>query len=65
MFAISESLAMKTTSLIPIIIQAPLSFSLSILFIAVFDKIIFKTKLTKTVILQLILSIACSVLFAL
>ena len=43
MFAISESLAMKTTSLIPIIIQAPLSFSLSILFIAVFDKIIFKT----------------------
>ena len=64
-FIISEFCAITTTSLLPIVIQAPLSFSISVIIVAIVDYLIYKQKLTKIQFIQMGLAIVCAVCFAL
>lgn len=64
-FALGEMLSLKTTGLIPIVIMAPVSFSLSLILITLFDRVVYKEKITVAVAIQLALAVICSILFAL
>ena len=64
-FIISEFCAITTTSLLPIVIQAPLSFAISVITVAIVDYLIYKQKLTKIQFIQMGLAIVCAVCFAL
>ena len=61
----SEFFAITTTSLLPIVIQAPLSFAVSVIIVAIVDYLIYKQKLTKIQLIQMGLAIVCAVCFAL
>lgn len=61
----SEFCAITTTSLLPIVIQAPLSFAVSVIIVAIVDYLIYKQKLTKIQLVQMGLAIVCAVCFAL
>lgn len=61
----SEFCAITTTSLLPIVIQAPLSFAISVIIVAIVDYLIYKQKLTKIQFVQMGLAIICAVCFAL
>ena len=64
-FSICEFCALTTTSLLPIVIQAPLSFAMNVVIVAVVDYLIYKQKLTKVQIIQIVLAIISGVCFAL
>lgn len=61
----SDLLALLCTSLIPIVIQAPLSFSISIVVLTIFDFIIYKERPSKSNMIQMILAVICNIFFAL
>lgn len=61
----SDYLSLICTSLIPIVIQAPLSFSISMIILILFDFIIYKEKPSRINFIQVILAVICTVCFAL
>ena len=61
----AEFCALTTTSLLPIVIQAPLSFAVNVVIVAIVDRLIYKQNLSKIQLLQIALAIICGVLFAL
>lgn len=65
MFFGAEFCALTTTSLLPIVIQAPLSFAVNVVIVAIVDRLIYKQNLSKIQLLQIVLAIICGVLFAL
>lgn len=64
-FAAGELLALINTTKIPIIVQAPLSFTVSLVLVALMDKLFYKSKTSVVEWLQFVLSITCSIFFAL
>lgn len=62
-FYLSDSFSMKCTALIPLTIQAPLSFCLPILCTAALEYFIYRQKLEKYDLLQIVFAIFCSVCF--
>ena len=64
-FFLSEFFSLETTSLLPIVIQAPLSFAVSVIIVALADYLIYKQKLTKIQLIQIGLAIVSGVCFAL
>ena len=62
---VSNLLAVLCTTLLPIVVQAPLSFSISMIVLMLFDFLIYKEKPTKINALQIALAVACNVFFAL
>jgi len=63
-FMLSEFCSLLNTSVLPIVIQAPLSFAINIISVAIVDFIFFKQKLTKAQTVQIALSFVVGVLFA-
>ena len=55
-----EALSIKTTSILPVSIQSPLSFALSLIAVTVLDCIVYKVRLKSSQIMQM----ACAVLVA-
>ncbi|MBO5754514.1 MAG: hypothetical protein J6R89_00495 [Clostridia bacterium] len=51
--------------MIPIIIQAPLSFAIPAIILTTSEALIYKTPVTKRMIVELVLSLACTLLFVL
>lgn len=64
-FFLSEFFSLETTSLLPIVIQAPLSFAVSVIIVALADYLIYKQKMTKLEWLQIALAVVSGVFFAL
>ena len=64
-FMLAEFFSLTTTSILPIVIQAPLSFAVEVVIVALFDFLVYKQKLTKIQIAQIILAIVSGVCFAL
>lgn len=64
-FVLGEVLSIKCTEMIPVIIQAPLSFAFEVLVLTAMDYLAFKEKLSKVNVYQVILAVASGVLFAL
>ena len=62
-FFLSDSFSMKCTALIPLTIQAPLSFCLPILCTAGLEYLIYRQKLGKHDLLQILCAIGCSICF--
>ena len=61
----AEFFALTTTSILPIVIQAPLSFAMNVVIVAIADYLIYKQKLTKLEWLQIALAVVSGVFFAL
>ena len=61
----SEFLSIMTTTILPIVIQAPLTFAMNVVIVAIVDYLIYKQKLTKIQIIQIALAIISGVCFAL
>lgn len=64
-FFLSEFFALTTTSLLPIVIQAPLSFAMNVVTVAIADYVIYKQKLTKVQLVQMALAIISGICFVL
>lgn len=64
-FTVSEFCSLTTTSILPIVIQAPLSFAVNLVVVAVADYLIYRQRLTKMQIIQVTLAILSGVCFAL
>ena len=62
-FCVSEVLALNSVERLPLIIQAPLSFGFQILIVAAIDYLIYREKLSKIQVLQVLLAIATCVCF--
>lgn len=62
---LSEVSSYNCTSLIPIIVQAPLSFTIEILLTGVADYVMFKAVPDKIQVAQMVLAVICSVCFVL
>ncbi len=63
LFFVSEILALKCTGLIPLIIQAPVTFSIPIIVTAVIDYAVYKVKPEKGNIIQMIFAFLCCISF--
>lgn len=61
----SEFFGLTVTTLLPIVIQAPLSFAMVVVLVAIVDYFVYKVKPTKIQIGQMILAVISAVLFAL
>ncbi len=64
LFFSSDLLGMKCVGMIPLTVQATMKFCMPIITTAVLDRIFYKTKLTKTNVLQMILAFLCCICFA-
>lgn len=64
-FVFAEFCALTTTSILPIIIQAPLSFAINVITVAIVDYFVYKQKLTKIQLLQIALALISGICFAL
>lgn len=64
-FSMAEFCSLTTTSLLPIVIQAPLSFAMNVVIVAIVDYLIYKQKLTKIQVIQIGLAILSGIGFAL
>ena len=64
-FFISEFCALTTTSILPIVIQAPLSFAMNVVLVALVDYLLYKQKLTKIQFIQIGLAIVSGICFVL
>ena len=64
-FFFAEFCALKTTSILPIAIQAPLSFAMNVVIVAIVDYLIYKQKLTRVQFIQIGLAITSGVFFSL
>lgn len=65
LFLFAEFTAIKTTVVLPIVVQAPLKFAVQVIIIAIADFLLFKQKITKIQFVQIGLAIVSGVLFAL
>ena len=65
LFLFSEFLAIKTTVVLPIVVQAPLKFVVQVIIIAIADYLLFKQKITKIQFVQMGLAFIGAVLFVL
>ena len=63
-FFAAEFCSLTTTSLLPIVVQAPLSFAMDVIIVATVDYLIYKQKLTKIQLLQIGLAILSGGCFA-
>lgn len=63
LFFSSDLLGMKCIGMIPLIVQATMNFCIPIITTAVLDSMFYKTKLTKTNILQMLLAFLCCICF--
>ena len=63
-FFFAEFCALTTTTILPIVIQAPLSFAIGVIIVAIVDYVIYKQKLTKIQLIQIGLALASAVLFS-
>lgn len=64
-FFLSEFCALTTTSILPIVIQAPLSFAMNVVMVAIVDYLLYKQKLTKIQLIQIGLAIISGICFVL
>ena len=64
MFCCSEFLSITTTTVLPIIVQAPLIFAINVIIVAIADYVIYKQKLTKMQLIQIALALASGICFA-
>ena len=64
-FFAAEFCSLTTTSLLPIVVQAPLSFAVEVIIVATVDYLIYKQKLTKIQLFQIVLAVLSGVCFAL
>lgn len=64
-FTVNEFCALTATSILPIVIQAPLSFAVNLVVVAVADYFIYRQKLTGIQLVQVALAILSGVCFAL
>ena len=64
-FLIAELMSLANTTMIPIIIHAPLSFAIPVVILTVAESIIYKMPVTKSMIFKIFLALAGSVLFVL
>ena len=64
-FFCSEFCALTTTSILPIVIQAPLGFAMNVVIVAIADYLIYRQKLTKMQLIQIAIAILSGVCFAL
>ena len=64
-FFFAEFCALRTTSILPIVIQAPLSFAMNVVIVAIVDYLVYKQKLTIVQFVQIGLAITSGVFFAL
>ena len=62
-FCASEVLCLYSVERLPLIVQAPLTFAIQILIVAAIDYLIYREKLPKIQILQIVLAIASSICF--
>ena len=60
----SEVMALINTTQLPIIVQAPLSFAIPVVILTVVERIVYKTPITKSVIVKLALCLGCCTLLA-
>ncbi len=65
LFGGGEISSLFCTGFIPIVVQAPLSFVIQLLLLTVFDYFIFKAKITKINLIQMLLAVVASIMFAL
>ncbi len=63
LFLGSEVIALKCAGLIPLIMQAPISFCIPIITTAAMDYIVYKTKLNKSGVLQIVFACLCCACF--
>jgi hypothetical protein len=61
----SEWMALVNTAQLPIIVQAPLSFAIPVVLLTVTERLIYKTPITKSVLVKLLLCLCCCTLFVL
>ena len=61
----AEFLAIKTTIVMPIVVQAPLKFAVQVIIVAAADYLIFKQRISKIQFIQIFLALISGVLFAL
>ena len=64
-FTVNEFCALTATSILPIVIQAPLSFAVNLVVVAVADYFIYRQRLTRMQVIQVALAILSGVCFAL
>lgn len=62
---LSEITAYRCTAMIPIIVQAPLSFTTGLIFTGIADFVCFKAVPSKNQLVQMVLAVICSVCFVL
>lgn len=58
-----EFLSLINTAILPIIIQAPVSFALPMIFITVGERVVYKTPITRPLLFKMALSLTCCILF--
>ena len=59
----SDLLSLNCAGMIPLIIQAPVSFCLPIIVVAIMDYVLYREKLTKRNVLQVVLAFVCCICF--
>ncbi len=64
-FLIAELMSLANTTMLPIIIHAPLSFAIPVVILTVSESIIYKMPVTRCMMLKILLALAGSVLFVL
>ena len=64
-FFFAEFLSLTTTTILPIVIQAPLGFAVGVVIVAIVDYLIYKQKLTKIQFVQIGLALVSAVIFSL
>lgn len=64
LFIGSEFFSLTTTTILPIVIQAPLTFAINVIIVAIADYLIYKQKLTKIQLIQIALAIVSGICFA-
>ncbi len=64
-FLIAELMSLANTTMLPIIIHAPLSFAIPVVILTLSESVIYKMRITKGMILKILLALAGSVLFVL
>lgn len=64
LFLFSEYCSIRATGMIPIVVQAPLCFSVEVILSAIADFVLYGQKMTKMQLVQMVLAVAGGVLFA-
>ena len=62
---LSERLSISCAGIVPLVFQAPVSFCVSIIVVSALDIVIYREKLSKIEILQIIFAVICNIMFML